>query len=105
MNNINFTDLPSDIKSIIYENNRKYNNDKNRDKKLQEIWDEWGEDYEEEIYELYVNVKDGDLISTDWKDLPMKDQIDFYKLHLERLAEPPALVWRAGEPAPEGYWL
>ena len=35
-----FNNLPSDIKQLIFNNNRESNNKINRDKKLREFWDE-----------------------------------------------------------------
>jgi len=63
MNTMNFNDLPSDIRLIIFEKNRK----DNRDRILQEFWDEW-EDYYWDDYE--------------WEEMNISDKIKLYKGHL-----------------------
>ena len=53
-----FNKLPSDIKQLIFNNNRAENNNINRDKKLAEFWDKWGEDdLEDELYDWYEEIK------------------------------------------------
>ena len=73
---INFNDLPCEIKSIIFEKNRKENNKKNVEKKLKEFNDEWGEDYQDDLIEFYED----DLISAYmFDDLKLHEKINIYK--------------------------
>jgi len=74
----NFNDLPCDIKNLIFEKNRKENNDRNRDKKLNDFWVEWGEDYQDDLIEFYED----DLISAFMFDnLKLHEKINIYKRH------------------------
>ena len=78
MTTINFTDLPADLKFLIFEKNRVERNRINRDKKLQDFWDEWGEDYEDDVEEFYY---DGGISSPNWDDLTIKEKVNIYKRH------------------------
>ena len=80
---MNFDNLPSDIKNLIFEQNRKSNNEINRDKKLNLFWEEWGEDYEDDIEEFFYD----ELISSpNWEELKIKEKINIYKRHLRSVA-------------------
>ena len=67
---MNFNNLPCEIKSIIFEKNRKENNKKNVEKKLKEFNDEWGEDYQDDLISAYM-----------FDDLKLHEKINIYKRH------------------------
>tara|TARA_R110002020_G_scaffold293537_1_gene509284 strand:- start:60 stop:359 length:300 start_codon:yes stop_codon:yes gene_type:complete len=78
-----FNKLPSDIKQLIFNNNRAENNNINRDKKLAEFWDKWGEDdLEDELYDWY---EDGYIHHTRLENLSINDKIKIYKFHQKRM--------------------
>lgn len=78
MNGINFNDLPSDIKKLIFTKNRSYNNKINQEIILNKFWEEWSEDYEDELQELF----DDDIISSwDWEDLNHNEKLNIYRSH------------------------
>ena len=80
---MDFNNLPSDIKQLIFNNNRESNNKINRDKKLKEFWDEWEDAYEDDLEEFY---DEGDISSPCWEDLTIKEKINIYKRH-QRMVE------------------
>jgi hypothetical protein len=80
---LNFNNLPSDIKNLIFNSNREDNNKINRDKKLKDFWDEWGEDYEDDLEEFH---DDGDISSPHWEFLTIQEKINLYKRHQRIMA-------------------
>tara|TARA_R110000822_G_scaffold183329_1_gene322735 strand:+ start:527 stop:901 length:375 start_codon:yes stop_codon:yes gene_type:complete len=96
---MNFNNLPSDIKQLIFNNNREHNNKINRDKKLREFWDEWEDAYEDDVEEFY---NDGDISSPYWEDLTIKEKINIYKRH-KRMMEIHESVMCDGS-APDWYY-
>ena len=80
---MNFDNLPSDIKQLIFNNNRQHNNKVNTVKKLKLFWDEWEDTYEDDVEEFY---NDGDISSPYWEDLTIEEQINIYKRH-DRMME------------------
>lgn len=83
MNNkeFKFNKLPSDIKELIFKNNRQYNNNINRDKKLAEFWDEWGDYYDDDLEDWCYD----EVISNNyWEGLTVEDKIIIYKFHEKR---------------------
>tara|TARA_R110000744_G_scaffold160247_2_gene276554 strand:+ start:184 stop:483 length:300 start_codon:yes stop_codon:yes gene_type:complete len=78
MSGINFNDLPSEIKSMVFHQNRVHNNNTNRDRKLKDFWDEWEDQYQDDLEEFY---NDGDISSWDWDELTIKEKINMYRRH------------------------
>ena len=75
---INFNDLPCDIKNLIFGNNRTWNSEINQGQKLHDFWDEWGQEYEDDVEDFF----DDELISSPyWDELKIKEKINIYKRH------------------------
>jgi len=78
---MNFTDLPKEIKSIIFQKNRERALEEK--KELEDFWKEWGEDYEDDLDDLTAEKI---IISADcWEDLDKADKRKIYQLHQKRL--------------------
>ena len=86
--------LPDDIIKMIMNINRQ-----ERDKELAEFWEEWSEEYEDELYDWY---EDDYIHHTIWEELSINDKIKIYKHH-KRLVSFHESVLCDGAP-PDWYW-
>ena len=80
MNNINFNDLPTDIKKLIFDKNRE--TALKEKKLLEDFWLEWGNDYWEELEEAW---EEGKVSSCDWDELTKQEKKDLYEFHNKRM--------------------
>ena len=74
---INFNELPCDIKNLIFMKNRE--EALKEKKELEDFWDEWCEMYEDDLEEAYMECDE--CSSPNWDLLTKKEKRKIYEAH------------------------